>query len=97
MGRRRRFTAEFKEEAVRLLLRSGRPLPQVARELGVHANVLWKWKAMLSKGSPVGMDGARGHFALEEENRRLHAEVVRLREERDILKKATAYFARESP
>ncbi len=43
-GMRRRFTAEFKEEAVRLLAHSGRPLAQVARESGIHENLLRKWK-----------------------------------------------------
>ena len=92
-GRRRRFTAEFKEEAVRLLVDSGRPLAQIARELGVHENVLRKWKRGMVSG-----DGevAAGHFTLAEENRRLRLELARVKEERDILKKATAFFARES-
>jgi transposase-like protein len=46
-GKRRRFTAEFKEESVRLVLNSGRPLAQVARELGIHENTLHKWKASM--------------------------------------------------
>ena len=95
-GKRRRFTGEFKEEAVRLLVRSGRPLAQVARELGVHENVLRKWKAGVEAGSGEGTSAVSGHFALVEENRRLRTELVRVKEERDILKKATAYFARES-
>lgn len=95
-GQRRRFTAEFKEEAVRLLVHSGRPLAQVARELGLHENVLRKWKAAVATGSPGGHGTACGHFTLAEENRRLRSELARVTEEREILKKATAFFARES-
>ena len=95
-GKRRRFTAEFKEEAVRLLMHSGRPLAQVARELGVHESVLHKWKTAVEAGSVAGTGTGVGHFTLAEENRRLRSELVRVKEERDILKKATAFFARES-
>ena len=95
-GMRRRFTAEFKEEAVRLLAQSGRPLAQVARELGIHENLLRKWKQAVGMGSREGAIPEGGHFTLAEENRRLRMEHIRVKEERDILKKATAFFARES-
>ena len=95
-GKRRRFTAEFKEEAVRLPVHSGRPLAQVARELGVHEQVLRNWKRAVAAGIAGGNGTGTGHFTLEEENRRLRSELARMREERDILKKATAFFARES-
>ena len=93
-GKRRRFTAEFKEEAVRLLSRSGRPLAQVARELGIHENLLRKWRAVVNGSSDSG--GGSRHFTLAEENRRLQLELARVKEERDIFKKATAFFAKES-
>lgn len=95
-SKRRRFTAEFKEEAVRLLVKSGRPLAQVARELGVHDQVLRTWKCAVANGSQGRNGAAGGHFTLEEENRQLRSELSRVKEERDILKKATAFFARES-
>lgn len=95
-GKRRRFTAEFKEEALCLLVKSGRPLAQIARELGIHENVLRKWKAAAAQGSGNGTSTVSGHFTLVEENRRLQSELARVQEERDILKKATAFFARES-
>jgi transposase len=95
-GERRRFTAEFKEEAVRLLVHGGRPLAQVARELGVHENVLRKWKTAVGTGWRAGTSPVSGHFTLTEENRRLRLDLARVKEERDILKKATAFFARES-
>lgn len=94
--KRRRFTAEFKEEAVRLVVHGGRPLAQVARELGLRENLLRKWKAAMTKRSPGGDGMGSGHFTLAEENRRLQAELARVKEERDILKKATAFFAKES-
>lgn len=95
-GKRRRFTGEFKEEAVRLLVDRRRPLAQVARELGVHENVLRKWKTAVGTGWPEGTSPVSGPFTLTEENRRLRSELARVKEERDILKKATAFFARES-
>lgn len=95
-GKRRRFTAEFKEEAVRLLMHSGRPLAQVARELGVHGNMLRKWNAAVGRGSGDVTGTVSGHFTLAEENRRLRSELARVKEEREILKKAMAFFARES-
>ena len=103
MGTRRRYTAEFKAEAVRLVATSGRPVAQIARELGVNEQTLHKWKrqvrrtpdsfgATASDGSGVVPD----HFAQQQENRRLRRELVRVTEERDILKKATAFFANAS-
>ena len=94
-GKRRRFTAEFKEEAVRLLVRSGRPLAQVARELGLHEQVLRNWKRAVEKGSAGGNGSGVGYFTREEEIRRLQIELARVKEERDILKKATAFFVKE--
>ena len=96
-GKRRRFTAEFKEEAVRLLVKSRRPLAQVARELGVHENVFRKWKMAAETGSRDGTSPVCGHFTMAEENHPDQGrELARVKEERDILKKATAFFARES-
>lgn len=94
MGKRRRYTAEFKAEAVRLVATSSRPLAQIARELGINEQTLHNWKrqATASDGTGVIPD----HFAQQEENRRLQRELARVTEERDILKKATAFFANES-
>lgn len=94
-GKRRRFTSEFKEEAVRLIVRSGRPLAQVARELGLHEQVLRNWKRAVENGSAGGNGSGAGYFTREEEIRRLQIELARVKEERDILKKATAFFAKE--
>jgi transposase len=90
---RRRYTAEFKAEAVRLAATSGKPVAQVSRELGVNEQTLYRWKRQASSD---GGGVAPGHFSREEENRRLRRELARVTEERDILKKATAFFARQS-
>jgi transposase len=88
---RRRYTAEFKAEAVRLLAASGKPAAQIARELGINEQTLhsWQQKARAADGAGV----VPNRLTVEEENRRLRRENARLKEERDILKKATAYFA----
>jgi len=93
-GSRRRYTAEFKAEAVRLVATSGKSVAQIARELGVNEQSLhtWKREATSSDGTGVEPD----HFAQQQEIRRLRRELARVTEERDILKKATAFFANES-
>lgn len=92
--KRRRFTAEFKAEAVRLVAASGKPLAQIARELDLNEQVLrnWKKQATAADGNGVSPD----HFAQEEAIRRLQRDLLRVTEERDILKKATVFFANQS-
>ena len=91
---RRSFTPEFREGAVRLVLDEGRSLTQVARDLGVGQSTVSKWvtqaKADRSKGA-TGLTTAERN-----ELRRLRREVQSLREDREILKKAAAFFAKES-
>jgi len=91
MGRPRKYSEEFRREAVRLV-ETGRPVKQIARELGVSAGALREWREQLAAPDGGGATVPR----LEEENRRLRRENERLREEREILKKATAFFAKES-
>lgn len=91
--KRRRFTAEFKAEALRLVRRKDRPVSVVARELGVHAEVLRSWVRRAQEQSDAVPEPAE---SIEAENRRLRRENARLQEERDILKKAAVYFATES-
>lgn len=88
---RRRYTSEFKAEAVRLVATGGKPLAQIARELGINEQTLHNWKKRATSGNGTGL--APDHFAQQEELRRLRRENARLKEERDILKKATAFFA----
>ena len=91
---RRRFTAEFKNEAVRLLEESGRPLQAVAEELGVHANQLRTWRnERLAAGSAEALARQKAEAA---ELARLRREAKRLEQENEILKRAAAFFAREA-
>jgi transposase len=94
--KRRKHTKEFKQEAILLARRSDVGFPRAAKDLGVHESLLRSWaKAQTREGS----DAFRGHgkkAALEAENARLLRENRILQAERDILKKATAFFAREN-
>lgn len=90
---RRRYTAEFKAEAVRLVGTSGKPLAQIARELGVNEQTLHSWKKQAASTDGTGVEPDQ--FTQAEEIRRLQRENARLQEERDILKKATAFFANQ--
>jgi transposase len=93
---RRSFTAEFKAEAVRRIAEQGKSLAEVARELDLGESMLRAWKQALAAGGEQAFPGKGNPPAQDEEVRRLRAEVKRLTMERDILKKATAFFARES-
>ena len=98
MQKRKQFSREFKLEAVRLLEQEDRSAAEVARELGVRRNQLYKWKEQLmSQGEAAAFPG-QGRPAGDDkaEIERLQRELERVTEERDILKKAAAYFARES-
>ncbi len=91
---RRRFTAEFKTEAVRLLEESGRPLQAVAEELGVHANQLRGWRnERLAAGSAEALARQKAEAA---ELARLRREVRRLEQDNEILRRAAAFLAREA-
>ena len=93
---RRTFTPEFKAEAVRRIADQGKSLSEVARELDLGESMLRSWKQALAAEGEQAFPGKGNPPALEEELRRLRAEVKRLTMEREILKKATAIFARES-
>ena len=96
MATRRTFSGEFKREAVRLIKERGVSVAQAARDLDLHENVLRKWVRELS-GDPEHAFPGQGQMKPEQaEIARLKKEVARLRMERDILKKAAAYFAKES-
>lgn len=97
MRKRKSYTREFKLEAVRLLEQGDRPAADVARELGIKRNQLYKWKEQLSgKGEAAFPGQGRPAGDKETEIARLKRELERVTEERDILKKAARYFAKES-
>ena len=93
---RRKFGREFKVEAVRLIKERGVAVAQAARDLDVHENVLRKWVKELSADPAQAFPGAGQMKPDQLEVDRLRREVTKLKAERDILKKAAAYFARES-
>jgi transposase len=93
---RRRFTREFKVEAVKLVRERGVAVKQAGRDLGIHENVLRKWVKEFG-ADPVQAFPGHGQMKPEQlEIERLRREVQKLKAERDILKKAAAYFAKES-
>lgn len=96
MSKRRVFTREFKVEAVSLVSRQGLSFAEAARRLEIGQNLLRKWQEQLSAAGSKAFASKAQPSALEEENRRLRAENDRLRMEREILKKATAFFVKES-
>jgi transposase len=92
--KRRKYTDEFKAEAVRLVRESGKPIPAVARDLGVAANLLYRWQGEEQRARSLGT--TRSALKAEHEQLvRLRREVDTLRKERDFLKRAAAFFARE--
>ena len=95
--KRKRFTKEFKLEAVRLLEEGKKPAANLARELGVQRNQLYKWQEQLSQQQEAAFPGhGRRVHNKDAEIARLKKELEIVKEERDILKKAAKYFARES-
>jgi transposase len=89
-----RFTPEFKDEAVRQVTEKGHSVQEVAARLGVSSHSLYKWV----KAASPDKEEQRADELLDakKEILKLRAELRRVQEERDILKKAAAYFARES-
>ena len=95
MGKRRRkFSAEFKREAVELSYRSGTTVQQVADDLGIAASLLGKWRRSLREEIEKPFPG-QGN-ARDEEMARLKRELAQVKRERDFLRDAAAFFAKES-
>jgi transposase len=85
------YSDEFKRDAVQQITMRGYPVREVSQRLGLSSHSLYKWLRLFAEPAPKV--GSIDHKA---ESRRLKRELARVTEERDILKKATAYFARES-
>ena len=93
---RRRFTREFKLEAVRLIKDRGVSYAQASEDLGVHPTQLRHWVKAYAEDPQQTFPGVGQMKPEQLEISRLKREVIRLKAERDILKKAAAYFAKES-
>src|SRR5512138_1553021 len=97
MGKHRRsYDAEFKREALRLLLSSGKRVEDLARDLGIHPSLLWRWRRQLEEAGENALAGEGPGLSPGEEVERLRRELEQVKLERDFLKKAAAYFAKES-
>jgi transposase-like protein len=98
MTKRKTFTRAFKLEALRLLDRGEKKPADLARELGVPRNRLYKWREQLAaKGEDSVFPGHGRKRGTDAERAALKREIVRLKEENEILKKAATYFAKQSP
>ena len=90
---RKTYTGEFKFQAVKMITDQGLSVAEVARRLGVTEGSLWAWREEARGRGPAASAGHSKASPADDELRRLRAENVRLRAERDLLKKAAAYFA----
>jgi len=92
---RRQYSREFKIEAVKLVTEGGMSIQQVAKDLNIHPNTLSKWRQLLAENPDRAFPG-QGHQAPEQEEiARLTCELARVKQERDVLKKAVGYFAKD--
>jgi transposase len=93
-GSRRRYDAQFKLDALRLMQESDRTISDIARDLGVRRELLYKWKRELEADPEHAFPG-KGRLKPDQEKlRQLEQELARVKQERDILKKALAHFSR---
>lgn len=97
MPKRSKYSTEFKREAVELCDRTGKTTTEVAKELGIRQQTLSRWRQeILAIKSPPRPRSTKSNEALEMENAELRRELDRVSQERDFLKKAAAFFAKES-
>ena len=94
-SKRRTYTREFKVEAVRLVTENGCSFREAAESLGVSTNAVRTWRKQLENEADNAFPGKGKISSRDEQLRRLQKENRRLRMERDILKKATAFFAND--
>ena len=89
------YTPEFRESAVKLAIESDQPVSQTAKELEVNKNTLHTWISKYTRPAKEKSVKTRTDEHIYDENKRLKKELAKVTRERDLLKKATAYFARE--
>ena len=97
MEKRGRHSKEFKQEAIRLLDEGNRPVSEIALQLGVKRTLLYRWRDQMKEKGDKAFSNRPGRPTLEQESEltKLRRENRELKEERDILKKAAAYFAKD--
>ena len=95
MTKKRKYDADFKAGAIKLVEQSEKSVVQVAYDLGVRANLLYNW--LKKARQPEEVKAAMSHLSKQEEEiRQLKRELKTVKEERDILKKAVGYFAKDN-
>ena len=94
MSKRRKYSPEFKQEAVELTRMDGVTLSQIARDLGIGANMLSRWRREQEQDGAKAFQG-QGK-ARDEEMAKLKRELARVKKERDFLQEAAAFFAKAS-
>ena len=87
------YPSEFKESAVKLAIEADQPIAQTAKELGINVNTLHTWIGKYSRPKAASLRTTEHHF---DEIKQVKKELARVTQERDLLKKAAAYFAKES-
>ena len=98
-GKGTTYPQEFKDSAIQLALNSEKSVLKIAADLGVHEKTLYGWLQRYKKSRNLETDihmKKRSTESLEEENRRLRKELADVKKDREILKKAAAYFAKET-
>jgi len=94
--RRSKYNQEFKDSAVKLCIDSDKSITSIARDLGLNKGTLSLWVSKYKDSNNLTSGSKISKESLEEENKRLKKELAIAQQERDILKKATAYFAKEA-
>jgi transposase len=92
---RRSFSKEFKISAVKMIIDEGRKATEVARQLGIAEHLIYNWKRKYQEDQQEAFPGNGNLKSKDEYIRQLEKDVKRLKDERDILKKATIFFAKE--
>lgn len=92
---RRKYDRSFKLEAIRLVEKEGRQVTEVARDLGIGANLIHRWRQKLEREDSEAFPGKGNLKPSDEELRRLRRENADLKEERDILKKVVGIFSKD--
>jgi len=95
-GRGHKYTQEFKDSTIQLILNSDKSILQISKDLGVSDKTLYAWMKSYRLNKGLSSTSSNDKESLEEENRRLRRELNQVKKEREILKKAAAYFAKEA-